>query len=84
MFRNAKDLLEQEKTEKAKLGKDTIKNEKYLLEITEDEIPFDIPENGAGVGLEDIFMHNIGKKQNSSFATNNGTLRKFITTSNLY
>ena len=43
---NAKDLLEEIKKEKAKLIKEgKIKKEKTLPEITEDEIPFDIPEN---------------------------------------
>ena len=43
---NAKDLLEEIKKEKAKLVKEgKIKKEKPLPEITEDAIPFDIPEN---------------------------------------
>ena len=43
---NAKDLLEQIKAQKTALIKEgKIKKEKPLPEITEDEIPFDIPEN---------------------------------------
>ena len=82
---NAKDLLEEIKKEKAKLIKDgKIKKEKPLPEITEDEIPFDIPENWCWCRFGDIFQHNTGKTQNSSVETKNGELRKFITTSNLY
>lgn len=82
---NAKDLLEEIKKEKAKLIKDgKIKKEKPLPEITDDEIPFDIPENWCWCRFGDIFQHNTGKTQNSSVETKNGELRKFITTSNLY
>ena len=43
---NAKDLLGEIKKEKAKLVKEgKLKKEKPLPEITEDEIPYDIPEN---------------------------------------
>ena len=49
---NAKDLLEQIKAEKAKLIKEgKLKKEKPLPEITEDEKPFDIPENWEWVRL---------------------------------
>lgn len=52
---NAKDLLEQIKAEKAKLIKEgKLKKEKPLPEITEDEIPFDIPENWEWVRWGDI------------------------------
>lgn len=52
---NAKDLLEKIKKEKAKLIKEgKIKKEKPLPEITEDEIPFDIPENWCWCRLGDI------------------------------
>ena len=82
---NAKDLLEEIKKEKAKLIKEgKIKKEKPLPEITEEEIPFDIPENWCWCRFGDIFQHNTGKTQNSSVETKNGELRKFITTSNLY
>lgn len=52
---NAKDLLEEIKKEKAKLIKEgKIKKEKLLTEITEDEIPFDIPENWCWCRLGEI------------------------------
>ena len=52
---NAKDLLEEIKKEKANLIKEgTIKKEKPLPEITEDEIPFDIPENWCWCRLGEI------------------------------
>ncbi len=52
---NAKDLLEQIKAEKAKLVKEgKIKKEKPLPEITEDEIPFDIPESWCWCRLGEI------------------------------
>ncbi|WP_407436587.1 restriction endonuclease subunit S [Treponema sp.] len=51
----AKDLLEEIKKEKAKLiKKGKIKKEKTLPEITEDEIPFDIPENWCWCRLGEI------------------------------
>jgi len=82
---NAKDLLEEIKKEKAKLIKEgKLKKEKPLPEITEDDIPFDIPESWCWCRFGDVFQHNTGKTQNSSVETKNGTLRKFITTSNLY
>lgn len=52
---NAKDLLEEIKKEKAKLIKEgKIKKEKPLPEITEDEIPFDIPENWCWCRLSEL------------------------------
>ena len=52
---NAKDLSEEIKKEKAKLIKEgKIKKEKPLPEITEDEIPFDIPESWCWCRLGEI------------------------------
>jgi type I restriction enzyme S subunit len=52
---NAKDLLEEIQKEKAKLIKEgKIKKEKPLPEITEDEIPFDIPENWCWCRLKSV------------------------------
>ena len=52
---NAKDLLEEIKKEKAKLIKEgKIKKEKPLPEITEDEIPFEIPESWCWCRLGEI------------------------------
>ena len=82
---NAKDLLEEIRKEKTKFVKEgKLKKEKPLPEITEEDIPFDIPENWCWCRFGDVFQHNTGKTQNSSVETKNGTLRKFITTSNLY
>ena len=59
---NAKDLLEEIKKEKTKLIKEgKIKKEKPLPEISEDEIPFDIPESWCWCRLGEI-VHNNGQK----------------------
>ena len=80
----AEELYKQIQTEKQALIKaGKIKKEKPLPEISEDEIPFEIPESWKWVYIGDIFLHNTGKAQNASGSTN-GTIRKFITTSNLY
>ena len=80
----AEELYQQIQAEKQKLiraGK--IKKDKPLPEITEDEIPLDIPESWRWCYVGDLFLHNTGKAQNSSGSAN-GTIKKFITTSNLY
>ena len=52
---NAKDLLEEIRKEKEKFVKEgKIKKEKPLPEITEEEIPFDIPENWCWCRLGEI------------------------------
>lgn len=52
---NAKDLLEEIRKEKTKLIKEgKIKKEKPLPEITEDEIPFDIPESWCWCRLSEL------------------------------
>lgn len=59
----AEDLYKQIQEEKKKLIKEgKIKNTKALPEITEDEIPFDIPENWKWVRLGDV-THNWGQKK---------------------
>jgi type I restriction enzyme S subunit len=56
---NARDLLADIQAEKKRLIKaGKIKKEKPLPEITEDEIPFDIPDNWCWVRLGDIFQIN--------------------------
>ena len=51
----ARELLEQIKLEKEQLIKDKkIKKSKSLPEITEEEIPFEIPESWEWVRLEDL------------------------------
>lgn len=77
-------LLGSIKAEKLRLIKaKIIKKEKELPSITDDDIPFDIPETWSWAYVGDIFLHNTGKAQNSS-GSENGVIRKFITTSNLY
>jgi type I restriction enzyme S subunit len=59
---NAKDLLEEIKKEKAKLIKEErIKKEKPLPEISDDEIPFDIPESWCWCRLGEIFDITMGQ-----------------------
>ena len=83
----AEELYRQIQREKAALVKARkIKKEKPLPEITEEEVPFEIPEGWKWCYVGDIFSHNTGKAMNSSAkkVDRNGTIRKFITTSNLY
>ena len=80
-------LLKKIAEEKKRLIKEgKIKKQKPLPEITEDEIPFDIPESWEWCHVGDLFDHNTGKAMNSSAKQGNrkGSVRKFITTSNLY
>lgn len=73
---SAEDLLEEIRAEKEKLiAKGKIKKQKPLAPITDDEIPFNIPENWKWVRLNDIVVKEIrrGKppvydKNGSSFA----------------
>ena len=76
--------IQSEKQVLIKAGK--IKKEKPLPEITEDEIPFEIPESWKWCFVGELFDHNTGKAMNSSAKAVNksGAIRKFITTSNLY
>ena len=78
------ELYRQIQAEKQRLIQEKkIKKEKPLAEISEDEIPFDIPESWKWCYIGELFLHNTGKAQNST-GSQNGTIRKFITTSNLY
>jgi type I restriction enzyme S subunit len=52
-------------------------------ECIDDQLPFDIPDSWAWCRLGDICTHNAGKTLDKGRNTN-GTLRKYITTSNLY
>lgn len=59
---DARDLLKQIAKEKAQLIKEKkIKKEKPLSEITEEEIPFDVPENWVWVKFGQIVNYNMGK-----------------------
>ena len=72
--------IQEEKQRLIKEGK--IKKEKPLPEITEDEMPFEIPENWKWVHIGDLFQHNTGKALNSSDKA--GSPYTYITTSNVY
>ena len=48
----------------------------------EDEIPFDVPDGWCWCRLGEIYYHTTGKALKKT--NENGTLRKYITTSNLY
>ena len=75
---NAKDLLEEIKKEKAKLIKEgKIKKEKTLPEITEDEIPFDIPESWCYIRPTDIGYFSSGKTPKLNEITNEGYIPYF-------
>ena len=59
---NAEDLLEEIKVEKEKLiAEGKIKKQKPLAPITDDEIPFSIPENWQWVRFGGIVDFNMGK-----------------------
>ena len=55
-----------------------------IKEVAEKEQSFEIPKSWKWCRFGDVFQHNTGKTQNSSVVTRNGTIKKFITTSNLY
>ena len=58
----AKELIEKIQAEKEQLIKEKkIKKEKPLPEITEDEIPFDIPESWEWVRFGEMVNFNMGK-----------------------
>ncbi len=79
----AEELYQQIQEEKQKLIKEgKIKKEKPLAEITEDEIPFDIPDSWKWCYLGDVFSHTAGKALNSKNTV--GIKHKYITTSNVY
>lgn len=68
----AEALYQQIQEEKAKLIKEgKIKKEKLLVEITEDEIPFDIPESWKWVRLRDIVIFCGGFAYKSNSYVNN-------------
>lgn len=77
------ELFQQIQAEKQRLIKaGTIKKEKPLPEITEDEVPLDIPDSWKWVYIGDLFQHNTGKALNSS--DKSGSPMEYITTSNVY
>ena len=76
--------IQEEKKRLIKEGK--IKMEKPLPEISEDEVPFEIPDSWRWCYVGDLFNHNTGKAMNSSAKKTDkpGAIRPFITTSNVY
>jgi len=81
------ELYQQIQTEKQRLIKEgKIKMEKPLPEISEDEVPFEIPDSWRWCYVGDLFNHNTGKAMNSSAKKTDkpGAIRPFITTSNVY
>ena len=61
--------------------------EKFLstgeVKCIDDEIPFEIPKSWEWTRLGDMFLHSSGKQQSSN-NKGGGSLKPFITTSNLY
>ena len=79
----ASELLARIKAEKEQLIKDKkIKKQKPLPLISDNEVPFELPENWAWCRMGQIVQHNSGKTLHGS--QNTGKHRKCITTSNLY
>ena len=81
------ELYRQIQYEKQRLIKEgKIKMETPLPEISEDEVPFEIPDSWRWCYVGDLFNHNTGKAMNSSAKKTDkpGAIRPFITTSNAY
>ena len=81
------ELFQQIQSEKQALIKaKKIKKENPLPKIADDVILFDIPETWRWGYVGDLFNHNTGKAMNASAKKSDkpGSVRKFITTSNLY
>lgn len=55
-----------QKEKKALIKEGKIKKQKILNEISEEEIPFNIPKSWKWVRISDIFKHNTGKAQNAN------------------
>lgn len=72
--------IQKEKQRLIKEGK--IKKEKPLPEITDDDIPFDIPENWKWVKLPEIASTMLGKTLNRS--TDKGELKPYLCSINVY
>lgn len=77
-------LLAKIREEKKQLVKEGKLKKKDLEEkpISEDEIPFSIPDSWEWCRIGDIFIHSSGKQL--SGGDTEGTLHEYITTSNLY
>lgn len=71
----AEELYHQIQEEKQKLiDEGTIKKQKKLPEITEEEIPFDIPDTWKWVRLDQIGQTNIGLTYKPKDVSDNGTI----------
>ena len=76
-------LLEKIKTEKRRLFKDMdVGPSKMLSPVSPDDFPFELPEGWVWARLGEIAQHNSGKTLDSG--RNTGSLREYLTTSNLY
>ena len=64
--------IQAEKKRLVKAGK--LKKEKPLPEISEDEIPFDIPESWMWVRLDDIVAKTVKRGKSATYTSNSGTL----------
>ena len=79
----AEELFARIQEEKQKLiAEKKIKKEKPLLEITDDEKPFDIPENWMWVHLNYIASSGLGKTLDK--AKNTGNLQPYLCSINVY
>ncbi len=79
----AEELYQQIQIEKQSLiDGGRIKKEKPLPDITDEMVPFTIPQSWKWVYLGELFQHNTGKALNAS--DTQGQLLEYITTSNLY
>lgn len=77
-------LLEKIKAEKAELVKEgKIKKSKKLPEITDDEKPFDIPDNWEWVRLGDVAQLNTGKTPSKKYVEYYGGSFPFIKPGNI-
>ncbi len=71
----AKDLLAEIRTEKARLVKEKkIKKSKPLPAITDDEKPFDIPDNWEWVHLDDIVIKDIKRGKSPTYTVKSNIL----------
>lgn len=72
---SAADLLKQIKAEKAKLIKEKkIKKENPLPPISDDEVPFEIPDNWCWVRLDDLIVKDIKRGKSPVYASQGSTM----------
>lgn len=69
----AKDLLEKILAEKAQLIADKTIKEDATEPITEDDIPFDIPENWCWARLNDLVIKNVKRGKSPTYVDKSGT-----------